>query len=432
MLLSGMRLVQEVEGEEAKASGSTYLASLKVEDNITSSTEQPPKGMVGVLKGKEGALPRDQPREMVGVFKGKKDAMPRGQPSREVEDVLKGKTDVVPCEFEKRQPPRRKVDREGKLDRGAKPQNVAPCGMAPPKVEKLSTTSKAKGEIIKLIKEGLQRDPLAKELLQLVKSGKTQRYRVKGGLLYTKDGRVYVPKWKDLRRMVILESHDTQSTVHPGHRRTYALVTTAYFWPQRKKEVQRCVKTCHVCRQVKGESQADEAKLLDAAVKVFNLQLQAAFKSFEAECEAMRNIRHRNLVKKKRRIGEQEEKKLVRLRPRLKKYGTAGIVTPMGDVYSYGILLMETFTRKKPTDDLFVGELTMKKWVSESFSQAVLSIVDANLLAREEKDFSENGSCLSMIMEVALNCTEDSPDERINMRDVVGRLTKIRQRFKGL
>ncbi|KAK2980309.1 hypothetical protein RJ640_023724 [Escallonia rubra] len=114
------------------------------------------------------------------------------------------------------------------------------------------------------------------------------------------------------------------------------------------------------------------------------------------------------------------------------EYGTAGIVTPMGDVYSYGILLMETFTRKKPTDDLFVGELTMKKWVSESFSQAVLSIVDANLLAREEEDFSEKGSCLSMIMEVALNCTEDSPDKRINMTDVIGRLTKIRQRFKGL
>ncbi|KAK2982525.1 hypothetical protein RJ640_023741 [Escallonia rubra] len=117
---------------------------------------------------------------------------------------------------------------------------------------------------------------------------------------------------------------------------------------------------------------------------------------------------------------------------RIDEYRTAGIVTPMGDVYSYGILLMETFTRKKPTDDLFVGELTMKKWVSESFSQAVLSIVDANLLAREKEDFSENGSCLSMIMEVALNCTEDSPDERINMRDVVGRLTKIRQRLKGL
>ena len=33
------------------------------------------------------------------------------------------------------------------------------------------------------------------------------------------------------------------------------------------------------------------------AVKVFNLEFQGAFKSFDAECEIMRNIRHRNLVK---------------------------------------------------------------------------------------------------------------------------------------
>ncbi|KAK2987398.1 hypothetical protein RJ640_020595 [Escallonia rubra] len=226
MRLSGMRLMQEVEEEEAKKSEGTYLASLKVEDHVAPSTEQPPKELMGVPKGKK---------------------------------------DVVLHEFEKRQPPRRKVGDQGKLDRGAKPQNVVPCGMAPPKEEKLSTTSKAKGEIVKLINEGLQRDPLAKELLQLAKSRKTQRYRVKGDLLYTRDGRVYVPKWRDLRKMVIRGSHDTQSTVHPGHRRTYALVTTAYFWPQMKKEVQMCVKTCHVCRQVKGESQADEAKLLDAS-----------------------------------------------------------------------------------------------------------------------------------------------------------------------
>ncbi|KAK2967472.1 hypothetical protein RJ640_000629 [Escallonia rubra] len=189
---------------------------------------------------------------------------------------LKVEDRVVLREFEKRQPPRRKVGDQGKLDRGAKLQNVVPCGMAPPKEEKLSTTSKAKGEIIKLIKEGLQRDPLAKELLQLVKSGKTQRYRVKGDLLYTKDGRVYVPKWRDLRKLVVRGSHDTQSIVHPGHRRTYALVTTAYFWPQMKKEVQMCVKTCHVCRQVKGESQAEEAKLLDASQVLHDLQRRKA------------------------------------------------------------------------------------------------------------------------------------------------------------
>ncbi|KAK9285923.1 hypothetical protein L1049_025124 [Liquidambar formosana] len=33
------------------------------------------------------------------------------------------------------------------------------------------------------------------------------------------------------------------------------------------------------------------------AIKVFNLQLEGAFKSFDAECEVIRNICHRNLVK---------------------------------------------------------------------------------------------------------------------------------------
>ncbi|KAM3239045.1 hypothetical protein P3L10_014078 [Capsicum annuum] len=33
------------------------------------------------------------------------------------------------------------------------------------------------------------------------------------------------------------------------------------------------------------------------AVKVFNLQLSAAFKSFDTECEVLHSLRHRNLVK---------------------------------------------------------------------------------------------------------------------------------------
>ena len=36
---------------------------------------------------------------------------------------------------------------------------------------------------------------------------------------------------------------------------------------------------------------------LVVAVKVFNLQTRGAFKSFDAECETMRCVRHRNLLK---------------------------------------------------------------------------------------------------------------------------------------
>ncbi|KAH9778840.1 hypothetical protein KPL71_007487 [Citrus sinensis] len=33
---------------------------------------------------------------------------------------------------------------------------------------------------------------------------------------------------------------------------------------------------------------------------------------------------------------------------------------------SYGVLLMETFTRKKPTDEMFTGEMSLRRWVKES------------------------------------------------------------------
>ncbi|XP_031106210.1 uncharacterized protein LOC116010851 [Ipomoea triloba] len=45
--------------------------------------------------------------------------------------------------------------------------------------------SHAKGDVIDRIKEGLQHDPLAKELVKLAQSGKTQRFWVEDDLLYT-------------------------------------------------------------------------------------------------------------------------------------------------------------------------------------------------------------------------------------------------------
>ncbi|GLT44750.1 hypothetical protein SLA2020_186300 [Shorea laevis] len=42
------------------------------------------------------------------------------------------------------------------------------------------------------------------------------------------------------------------------------------------------------------------------------------------------------------------------------EYGSLGMVSTKGDVYSYGILVMETFTRRKPTDKIFTGEMSLK------------------------------------------------------------------------
>ncbi|RVW18914.1 Receptor kinase-like protein Xa21 [Vitis vinifera] len=107
------------------------------------------------------------------------------------------------------------------------------------------------------------------------------------------------------------------------------------------------------------------------------------------------------------------------------EHGSDGMVSTKSNVYSYGILLMEVFARKKPMDEMFTGDLTLKTWV-ESLSNSVIQVVDANLLRREDEDLATKLSCLSSIMALALACTTDSLEERIHMKNVVVELKNIR------
>ncbi|KAL5748766.1 hypothetical protein ACOSQ2_026063 [Xanthoceras sorbifolium] len=114
------------------------------------------------------------------------------------------------------------------------------------------------------------------------------------------------------------------------------------------------------------------------------------------------------------------------------EFGSEGIVSTKGDVYSYGILLMETFTGKKPTDEIFVGEMNLKRWVGESLSgdsDAVIQVVDDNLLSRNHEDFEAKKDCLISIMQLSLKCSADSHEERMDMGAVLARLNKIKVKF---
>ncbi|KAL3341071.1 hypothetical protein AABB24_025567, partial [Solanum stoloniferum] len=249
------------------------------------------------------------------------------------------------------------------------------------------------------------------------------------------------------------------------------------------------------------------------AVKVFNLQLEAAFKSFDTECEVLRSLRHRNLVKVITSCSNLDFKALVLeympngsldkylyshnyfldIRQRLSimidvacaleylhhgcsspvihcdlkpsnvlldedmvahlsdfgiskllgegendlytktlatfgyiapEYGLDGLVSVKCDVYSYGIMLLETFTRRKPSD--FEGDLNLKRWVSYSLPEAVTDIVDANLVTPTDNCLQKELDVVASIMKVALDCCAESPAKRTDMKDVVGMLQKIK------
>jgi LRR receptor-like serine/threonine-protein kinase FLS2 len=110
------------------------------------------------------------------------------------------------------------------------------------------------------------------------------------------------------------------------------------------------------------------------------------------------------------------------------EYGSEGLVSTKGDVYSYGILLMETFTRRKPTDEMFVGEMSLKRWVEELLPLSAAKVVDANLL-RTERDYASIEDCISSIMGLGLHCCAELPEQRVDAKNISIMLNKIKLKF---
>ena len=126
----------------------------------------------------------------------------------------------------------------------------------------LADISRPQSSLQDRIKEGLQHDTLAQTIIQLVKEGKTRRFWEEDGLIFTKDKRIYVPSYDNLRREVMKKYHDSKWAGHPGVHRTLALVSDSYYWPHLKDNVEAFVKTCLVCQQDKIE-QSTPAGLLE-------------------------------------------------------------------------------------------------------------------------------------------------------------------------
>ncbi|KAL3522457.1 hypothetical protein ACH5RR_015291 [Cinchona calisaya] len=108
------------------------------------------------------------------------------------------------------------------------------------------------------------------------------------------------------------------------------------------------------------------------------------------------------------------------------EYGAKGIVSTRCDVYSFGILLMETFSRKKPTDEMFIEEWGMKEWIMDSLQNSKTKFMDDNLITLEERNSQRMIQCILCTMELALRCTIESAEQRIDIGDALEELKKIK------
>jgi LRR receptor-like serine/threonine-protein kinase FLS2 len=84
-------------------------------------------------------------------------------------------------------------------------------------------------------------------------------------------------------------------------------------------------------------------------------------------------------------------------------------------------------TRKKPTDNMFEGELTMRQWINASIPDRMMEVVDESLLRTENgRDVTTMQSVLLSIMELGLRCSEELPNERVDIKDALVKLQKIK------
>ena len=113
----------------------------------------------------------------------------------------------------------------------------------------------------------------------------------------------------------------------------------------------------------------------------------------------------------------------------LSEYGMGGQASTQGDVYSYGILLLEIFTGMSPTDEKFRDGLNLPKLAEMSFPEKIMEIIDHKLISTDFDEQGEVYECLLLVTKCAIMCCKESPTERIGMKNVAKELNSAREKL---
>uniref|UniRef100_A0A0D9VLK8 Receptor kinase-like protein Xa21 n=1 Tax=Leersia perrieri TaxID=77586 RepID=A0A0D9VLK8_9ORYZ len=121
------------------------------------------------------------------------------------------------------------------------------------------------------------------------------------------------------------------------------------------------------------------------------------------------------------------------------EYGEGSTVTRAGNTYSLGILLLEMFTGRSPTDDIFRDSMDLHRFVAASFLDRALEIADPIIWLHEETNDSDviNASiktriipqCLVSVLRLGISCSKQQPRERMLLAEALSEMHAIRDDY---
>ncbi|CAI0410072.1 unnamed protein product [Linum tenue] len=142
------------------------------------------------------------------------------------------------------------------------------------------------------------------------------------------------------------------------------------------------------------------------------------------------------------------------------EYGMGSAASKEGDVYSFGILLLELFSGKRPTDQLFEDGRNLRDYMTAGLPDTVFAVLDPVLfpggditeaaercggeaitelveLQRREINYREASlmrssqylNCMKSVVEIGIACSLESATQRMKTADVYHRLECVRDAF---
>jgi Leucine-rich repeat (LRR) protein len=108
-----------------------------------------------------------------------------------------------------------------------------------------------------------------------------------------------------------------------------------------------------------------------------------------------------------------------------------------GDIYSYGIILLEMITGKYPTDEMFTDGMNLHKMVASAIPDKIGDIVEPSLTEDhlgEDKNYEsvETPRFFMQLAELGLRCTMTSPKDRPKIKDVYTEIVAIKNMLSAL